>query len=110
MSCNNKVYSILSFKMRLNWLVGLSFLMPSWAFYPALLLGIYIAGDDIYQHHRQVFEFNPCYHSPVHNFYGKYLYKYRIVRFLNKVVSWLFHNPLILAILIGIIIVIYVMT
>ena len=29
----------------------------------------YVAGDDVYQHRRQVKENNPLYHSPVHYFY-----------------------------------------
>ena len=120
MACKNKIYSILSFRIRLNWFephhlywglifAGLSLLMPLWALIPCLALGLYVAGDDIYQHHRQVVEYDPCYHSPVHNFYGKYLYKYKVVRWLNEVVSWLFHNPLILAICVAIIVLVIIM-
>jgi len=46
-------------------------------------LGPYVSGDDIYQHRRQVWDIEPMYHSPVHNFYGKYLYGIGWVKKLN---------------------------
>jgi hypothetical protein len=40
--------------------------------YAVFCLGGYITLDDVYQHHRNVK--HPEYHSPIHNFYGKYIY------------------------------------
>jgi|APSaa5957512622_1039677.scaffolds.fasta_scaffold111191_3 hypothetical protein len=108
-SCKNKVYSILGFKIRLNWrethhgyygafLMLISPLCP----YTAVILaiGLYLLGDDTFQHHVQVKEYSPCYHSPVHRFIYDYLklYDRAWFRALNKFVDWLFHNPLMLAI------------
>jgi hypothetical protein len=47
-----------------------------------MLLGYYIARDDVLQHHEQVK--NIKYHSPVHVWYGEHLYKYRVVRYVNR--------------------------
>ena len=112
-ACINKLYSILGFKMRLNWLqlhhlyygialmVGALFTPTAFAI-PLFRLGVYIAGDDIYQHHRQVFEFNPCYHSPIHRFIYDYLklYDRAWFRALNKFGDWLFANPILILIVI----------
>jgi len=117
-ACKNKVYSILGFKMRLNWLqthhlywgLILMALAGYWALsdslqvfgvaYALFALGLYVALDDIFQHHKQVTEFNPCYHSPVHRFIYDYLklYDRAWFRALNKFADWLFKNPLMLAI------------
>jgi len=111
MSCKNKVYSILGFKMRLNWFsvhhlyLGIA-LMFAWLIHPILsVIGLYIALDDIYQHHRQVKEYDPCYHSPLHNLYGKYLYKFWIIRKLNEFADWCFGNPILVAIIVCIIVI-----
>ena len=79
---------------------------------PIFLIGLYLLIDDCYQHRMQLILFDPCYHSPVHRFIYDYLKLYDRVwyRALNKLADWLFANPLLIAILIGIIIVIYVMT
>ena len=120
MSCENKVYSILGFKMRLNWLeahhgyLGIilmlsSFILTLPLFWSILIftIGIYLLIDDIYQHHRQVIEFDPCYHSPVHRFIYDYLklYDRAWFRALNKLADWLFGNPIILAIIVCLIVI-----
>jgi len=117
-ACRNKVYSILGLKMRLRWLevhhlyIGIALVLLSLlglfsdslgVFIPSYIvfwLGVYLIVDDLYQHNRQVKEFNPCYHSPVHRFIYDYLklYDRAWFRALNKFADWLFHNPLMLAI------------
>lgn len=47
----------------------------------AFLIWGYVVRDDILQHHEQVE--NPEYHSPVHEWYGKTLYQYPLVRWIN---------------------------
>lgn len=108
-SCLNKVYSVFGFKMRLCWrethhgyygmalmLYGLYLLI--WGGSVAtiaggivFLFGAYLFWDDfILQHHRQVTEFNPCYHSPVHNWYVNNLYGFGIIKLLNKIIDKFF--------------------
>jgi len=119
MPCKNKVYSILGFKMRLNpWethhlyygiflvLIALKgcFSPSLWVFIPSYIvfwLGMYLIADDCFQHALQVYKFNPCYHSPVHRFIYDYLklYDRAWFRALNKFADWLFHNPLMIAII-----------
>ena len=55
-------------------------------------IGVYVAHDDINQHHQQVMQYNPLYHSPVHIWYGETLWQYPFVQWLNKIVSKLIHN------------------
>ena len=104
----NPVYSIFGFKMRLKWLqghhlyigIGIMILALYTPFpLPIALLGAYISGDDVFQHHRQVKE--PSYHSPLHRFYGKYIYKYRIIQYLNRIGDALCENPLIMVIIVA---------
>ena len=123
-SCKNKVHSIFGFKMRFkvaethHGYYGLALmvwgawwmLLANWWGIPIFTLGAYLLWDDfILQHHRQVFEFNPCYHSPVHRFIYDYLklYDRAWYRALNKFADWLFARPLLLAILIALIVVLY---
>jgi hypothetical protein len=119
-ACRNKVYSILGFKMRLRWLethhlyyglilMLLSPLSPYMAV--ILVVGLYLSLDDLYQHHRQVKEYSPCYHSPVHRFIYDYLklYDRAWYRALNKFADWLFRNPLMIGILACIVILILMM-
>jgi len=120
MPCENKIHSILGFKMRFKVrevhhgylgiiLMVLSLLMPLWAAMPTFILGLYLLIDDCYQHARQVKEFNPCYHSPVHRFIYDYLklYDRAWFRALNKFADFLFKNPLLVAIFIALIVVVY---
>ena len=113
-ACRNKVYSILGLKLRLKWaethhgyygicLMASTFIFtftPFWSTF-ILILGLYLLADDTWQHARQVKEFNPCYHSPVHRFIYDYLklYDRAWFRALNKFADWLFHNPLMIAII-----------
>ena len=53
-------------------------------------ISLYVALDDIYQHHRQVEE--PKYHSPVHYWYRETLGQYPFVIWLNRIVSNFIHN------------------
>jgi len=57
------------------------------------LLGLWWAIDDIYQHWRQLYEYDPLYHSPVHKLYSDYLWRFNIVKVLtrlaDKVFNWL---------------------
>jgi hypothetical protein len=49
-----------------------------------IILGAYLFYDDfIKQHPRQVYQYKPLYHSPVHIWYGKHLYTNTFVRWLN---------------------------
>lgn len=69
----------------IGWLVLNSniVLVPVFGFY-ILMLGIWTAIDDLYQHHRQVKEYSPLYHSPIHNWYGTTLWSFGWIRALNK--------------------------
>jgi hypothetical protein len=55
-----------------------------------LALGTWWAIDDLYQHWRQLYEYDPLYHSPVHILYGKYLYRFNVVKAINAFGDWLF--------------------
>jgi len=58
-----------------------------------ILLGLYLFRDDwVVQHHRQVYEFEPLYHSPVHVFIYDtlHLYDNKYFRALNKALDWVF--------------------
>lgn len=46
-----------------------------------MVLGKYIQYDDYYQHYRQ--ETEPDYHSPLHRFYGEYLWEITWIQQLN---------------------------
>ena len=103
----NPVVNILGFKMRINWYESHHLywgILASLGVIPMCMstnrtivflgvylfaLGVYVAIDDIYQHHRQVLD--PGYHSPVHNWYGR-IYKYKLVRYLNDKVSGFIHS------------------
>jgi len=64
-----------------------------WIVFAGLLLfvlGAYVAADDIYQHWRQRDDWD--YHSPVHVWYGKYLYGNKFVRWLNDKASAIMHK------------------
>jgi hypothetical protein len=109
--CKNKVYSLFGFKVRLKWkqthhgYYGIILMLGGFLHPILFVLGAYIASDDIWQHHKQVKEYNPCYHSPLHNLYGKYLYKFWIVRKLNEFADWLFANPILVAIIVCLIVI-----
>jgi len=45
----------------------------------AFSIGVYVAWDDIDQHHMQVLLYDPLYHSPVHEWFHS-VYKYPIVK------------------------------
>jgi len=68
------------------WLLSVSIIAGSIVF----LTGLWWALDDLYQHHTQVYQYSPLYHSLVHRLYGK-IYKYKAVRWLNSIVSAFFH-------------------
>ena len=104
----NPVRNILGFKMRINWAEShhlywsliLMALAGPWMrsddlvvfciAYALEALGLAVAVDDVYQHHRQVKD--PAYHSPVHNWYGRTLYRYEWVKRLNEFVSKMIHR------------------
>ena len=100
------VYYILFFSMRLAWAEVhhlywgiLAMIGGAYRFVEGhqiegaieFLLGLWWAIDDLYQHWRQLIEYDPLYHSPVHNLYGKYLYRFNFIRALNDFASWVFH-------------------
>lgn len=53
-----------------------------WLSIGLLVISFWLMVDDIYQHIRQLSE--PDYHSPIHRFYGNYLWKVRWIRQLNQ--------------------------
>jgi|SaaInl7_200m_RNA_FD_contig_21_1667912_length_790_multi_11_in_0_out_0_2 hypothetical protein len=65
------------------------FLLPVFGFY-VTGLGIWTAIDDLYQHNRQVYEYDPLYHSPIHKWYGTTLWSFGWIRALNKFSDWVF--------------------
>ena len=67
----------------LYWGVAMAIIF-GWLEMPILCaIGVLIALDDLYQHYKQV-EF-PNYHSPIHQWYVRHLYKYRFVQWLNLI-------------------------
>lgn len=111
------VHSVLGWKMRLNWfethhgyygLVMIALGVPcvaNWLTHPLLhfagiFLGILLIAvgwilfhdDFIDQHHRQVMEYDPLYHSEIHVWYRETLYQYAIIKKLNiwadKIFGW----------------------
>jgi len=92
----NPVHNILGFKIRCNYAethhgyyglvcIGLAYYFSSWPLYG---VGAVLFLDDLYQHYMQVDE--PNYHSPIHQIYGKYLYKIPVVRKLNILLDDIF--------------------
>ena len=59
----------------------------------AFLVWTYVMLDDFYdQHPKQIYNFDPLYHSPVHYWYGRTLYKNSFIRWLNNAVSSIIHR------------------
>jgi len=54
-------------------------------------LGVYVARDDIEQHHKQVD--SPYYHSEIHYWYRGVLPQYPGIRWINQKVDWLLGRP-----------------
>jgi len=97
----NPVHNILGFKARMNFreihhgYIGIAMVVstywltmyPGWSTFMAIA-GLILFTDDAYQHHHQVR--CPEYHSPIHQFYGKYLYPIPFIQKLNRIADWLF--------------------
>ena len=103
------VHNILGFHVRCTFFAThhgyyFAFLVPfgmwlmSTLLIPVIMLGevlilavVYLFVDDwIDQHHKQVYQFKPLYHSPAHNFFSKYLWKYGWVQKTTEFADWLF--------------------
>ena len=76
---------------------GIALMLLAWVLssYTTWSLWMYMAGvvlflDDLYQHIRQGRE--PEYHSPIHQIYGKYIYKFKTVQKLNRFFDRLFRK------------------
>lgn len=54
------------------------------------LLGLWWTIDDCYQHNRQLYEYDPLYHSPVHILYSDYLWRFNIVKVLTRLADKMF--------------------
>ena len=128
--CENKVYTVLGLKLRLNWaqthhgyygivlilgsIPGLSsgVLWVSIASYISFVIGAYLFADDmLWQHPKQVKQFNPCYHSPVHRFIYDYLklYDRKWYRKLNQFADWLFASKARIIISVILTLILYIM-
>lgn len=77
-----------SFLKLVGWIMV--FMGHFWGGLVVHVIGAIIRDDDLYQHTRQIGE--PGYHSPLHFVFGKYLYKYKIVKWLCAVMDNLFQK------------------
>ena len=64
-------------------MIGWGVLLAGYVLWGFVLIqsGRFIQDDDKYQHTRQLCDHD--YHSPLHYVFGKYLYKYRIIRWMT---------------------------